>query len=56
MTLPEFAKAIGISRNLVYDLARRDELPVKILRFGKRLLVSRKAVEALLSGNGEANK
>ena len=55
MTLPEFAKAVGISRGLAYDLARRDKLMVPVIKLGKRMVLSRKAVEALL-GVGDDNK
>jgi len=49
MTIPEAARAYGISRQLAYFLARRDELPVKVIRLGgKRMVVSRKAVEDML--------
>jgi len=54
MTLPEFAQASGISRNLAYSLAKQDRLGVKVIYLGKRMVLSRKAVEVLLSGNGEA--
>lgn len=51
MTIPEVARVLGISRGLAYELARRDELPVKVLRLGeKRMVVSRRALEDLLSG------
>lgn len=51
MTIPEVAKALGISRGLAYELAKRDELPVKVLRLGdKRMVVPRRALEDLLSG------
>ena len=50
MTVPELAKAMGISRGLAYDLARRDALPVPVIKLGKRMVLSRKAVEELLSG------
>lgn len=53
MTIPEVARALGISRGLAYDLARRDALPIPVIRLGRRMVLSRKAVEALLSGNGE---
>jgi predicted DNA-binding transcriptional regulator AlpA len=53
MTIPEVAKALGISRNLAYDLARRDELPVKVLRIGqKRILVPRIAFERVMNDAG----
>lgn len=53
LSIPEAAKVFGISRGLAYDLARRDALPVKVIRLGKRMVLSRKAVEALLSSNSE---
>lgn len=53
MTLPEFAKATGCSRGLIYDLARRNLLPVPLIRLGRRLVLSRKAVLALLEGNSK---
>jgi predicted DNA-binding transcriptional regulator AlpA len=50
MTIPEVARILGISRGLAYDLANRDELPVKVIRLGeKRMVVSRKALEGLLA-------
>lgn len=50
MTIPEVARVLGISRGLAYDLANRDELPVKVIRLGeKRMVVSRKALEGLLA-------
>ena len=48
MTIPEFAAVCSISRGLAYDLARRDKLPVPVIKLGKRMVLSRKAVEALL--------
>ena len=53
MSIPEFAAAVGVSKATAYDLAKRDKLPVKVLRIGeKRMVVSRKAVLALLEGKG----
>ena len=48
MSIPEFARACSISRALAYDLARRDALPVPVIRLGRRLVLSRRAVMALL--------
>lgn len=48
MTIPEFAKAANISPGLAYDLARKDDLPVKVIHFGRRMLLSRRAVDELL--------
>lgn len=49
MTIPEAAKALGISRGLAYDLARQDKLPVRVIKLGKRMLVSRIALERILN-------
>lgn len=52
MTIPELAKALGISRGLAYELAKQDRLGIKVLRLGeKRLCVSRRSVEEFLSGS-----
>jgi excisionase family DNA binding protein len=49
MTIPEVAKMLGISRGLAYDLARRNELPIPVIKIGdRRMVLSRKAVEGLL--------
>ena len=53
MTIPEFAEATGISKNLAYALAREDRLPVPVIHLGKRLVLSRRAVLALLEGDGK---
>ena len=51
LSISETAKALGISRNLCYELARRGELPA--IRLGeKRLVISRVALERMLDGNG----
>lgn len=53
MTIPEVAKALGISKALAYDLAKRDELPVKVLRLGqKRILVPRIPFEKVMNDAG----
>lgn len=54
MTIPEFAEATGISKNLAYSLAREDRLPVPVIHLGKRMVLSRRAVLALLEGAGRA--
>lgn len=51
MTIGEFARAVGCSRNLAYALARQDNLPVPVIKLGdRRMVVSRRAVERLLAG------
>ena len=47
-TLDKAATILGISRAGAYQAARRGEIPT--IRFGKRILVPRKALERLLEG------
>lgn len=54
MTVEEAAKALGISRGLAYDLARQRKIP--IIRLGKRMIIPRKALEDMLSGNWQPAK
>ena len=54
MTIDELA-ALGFgSRNTLYALARQDRLPVPTISVGKRLYVSRLAVQRLLERTGES--
>lgn len=46
MTMPEAAIRLGISRNFGYELVKRGELPA--VRFGKRLLIPKMALEKML--------
>ena len=46
ITVEEAAKLLKIGRALAYQMAREGKLPT--LKFGRRLLVSRKALEKLL--------
>lgn len=51
MTISEFAKATGVSRNLAFRLARQNKLPVEVIFIGeKRMCVSKRSVEALFQG------
>ena len=43
-------KVLGMSRTAFYAAAKRDALPVPVIRAGRRLLFSRRAIEALLNG------
>ncbi len=45
-TVPEVAELLGISRTTTYACIQRGEIPALML--GRRLVVSRKAVDALL--------
>ena len=46
LTVMEAAEVLGISRTLAYELVARGELPS--LRMGRRIVVPRRALEALL--------
>ena len=46
LTVPEVAELLGISRNFAYELVKQGQLPV--IRFGKRLLIPRIALEKML--------
>jgi len=52
LTVEEAGRVLGIGRSAAYDAARRGELPT--IRIGKRLLVPRARLEALLSDGNEA--
>ena len=49
LTIEELAARLGINRSTAYERARHDELPVPVIRVGRRYLVSRKAYEAVMS-------
>ena len=46
ITVPEAAAMLGLSRNFAYELVKQGQLPV--IRFGKRLLIPRLALEKML--------
>ena len=46
LSVPEAAQVLGISRSLGYEMARIGKLPT--IRFGKRLVVPRRALERML--------
>lgn len=51
LNIEDVAILLGINRSTAYELARRNEFPVPIIRLGKRMVVSRRAVEELLGQN-----
>ena len=53
LTLYDLATRMGVHYSTVYELARRDALPVPVFRVGRRYLVSRKAYEALMAAQHE---
>jgi len=54
LSVREAAQLLGISKNLAYQLARQGKLPGMIRLGQKRIVVSRIAIDRLLtqSGNG----
>lgn len=49
VTIEKAGAMLGISRPTSYKLARLDEFPVPVIRLGRRMVVSRQAIEELLS-------
>jgi len=51
ITVPEAAAMLGLSRNFAYELVKQKQLPA--IKFGKRLLIPRAALEKMLEKGGE---
>ena len=49
LDIPELAQVLGIGLRQAYEAARRDQLPVPVIRIGRRMVVSAEAVEQLLA-------
>ena len=49
LSVSEVADLLGISRSLAYQLVARHEIP--FLRFGRRIVVPREAVDSLLASS-----
>lgn len=52
ITVEEAAKRLGISRSLAYEMAKTKRLPT--IRFGRRLVVPRQALEGLIEESKKA--
>ena len=50
LTVEEAAKILKISRGSAYEACRKGDIPT--LRIGRRLLVPRARLEAMLAGDG----
>jgi len=48
LNIEDVARLLGINRSTAYELVRRNEFPVPVIRLGRRMVVSRQAVEKLL--------
>ena len=49
-TIEEVAATFGIARSTAYELAKRDALPVPVIRLGRRMVVSRDLLARVLAG------
>ena len=47
-TIEEVGQLLGLSRNSAYLAAREDRLPVPVIKIGKRMVVSRAALDRFL--------
>jgi len=54
-TIEEVADTFGIARSTAYMLAKQNRLPVPVIRLGRRMVVSRAAIEMLLAKPGESS-
>ena len=54
ISIPEAAKALDISRNIGYELAKAGQLPA--IRMGKRLIVPIIALDEILRGKATVSK
>jgi len=48
-SIEEVAKILGLGRNATYIAARADRLPVPVIRVGRRMLVSKAALDRLVA-------
>lgn len=48
--IEEVAQLLGLDRSTAYVRAKEDKLPVPVIRIGRRLLVSRAALDRVLDG------
>lgn len=48
VNIRQFAKEFGISAPVAYQLAHEDRLPVPVIKLGRRMVISRSALDELL--------
>ncbi len=51
LNIETVARMLGINRSTAYELAARDELPVPVIRLGRRMVVSKRALERILDAD-----
>jgi excisionase family DNA binding protein len=49
------AARLGLSRGKAYELARRNALPVPVLRFGRKMAIPTRALDRVLLGDTFSN-
>lgn len=54
ITIPDACKILGISATTGYALAARKEFPVRVLRLGRKMLVSRTEMDSYLEGESKS--
>ena len=52
-SIEEVAATFGIARSTAYHLAKLNRLPVPVIRLGRRMVVSRAALERVLEPNAD---
>ncbi len=50
VSLEQCAQQLGIGRATAYKLAKKNELPVPVIRVGTRYLIPRRSLDRLLEG------
>ena len=50
-SIEEVAEILGLGRNATYVAARSDRLPVPVIRIGRRMVVSKAALDRLVAGD-----
>lgn len=53
MSIDEAAKVLGIGRTTAYELSKQGRFPVRILRLGRKIRVSRTELDRYLAGTTE---
>lgn len=54
MSVSEAADVLGIHRDTAYELLKRDEFPVEVIRLGRLIKVPRVPLMRLVNGEGAA--
>lgn len=49
LTIDEVAAVLGIDRSTAYLLANQNQLPVSVIRLGRRMVVGRAALDRVLT-------